>query len=342
MALTLGEIAAMLDVSLEGDPSVEITGVCGIEDAQAGELTFVANPKYAPLLATTRASAVLIGHGVPVEGPAALRADDPYLAFGRMLAHFAGGRGHHTGRHPNALVAPTAVVHETAALHAGVVIEADAVVEADCVLYPGVYVGAGTHVGAGSLLYSNVVLREHVYLGERAVLHSGVVIGACGASGASSEAASSLPGPAVRVEADVELGAHTTVDRGLTRPTVIGAGTKVDNLVHIGAEAVIGPACLIVAQVGIGAGALLGASVTVAGQATVLPGVQVGDRAIITAKAGVQSDVPDSGFYSGAPARPHEEQRLVYAALRRLPRSRQQILDLERRLRVLEGDDRDD
>ena len=336
MILTLGDIATMLDLELEGDPSVEITGVCGIEEAQPGEISFVANPKYALLLKSTKASAVIVGHGVAVAGVAALRSDDPYLSFGRLLAFYASNRAHHTGHHPNAVVAPSATVHDTAALHAGVVVEPDAVVDEGSILYPGVYVGAGSRIGAGSLLYSNVVIRENVHVGARAILHSGVVLGARATQGDVQPGAGGGAAVGVVVEDDVELGAHTTVDRGYAHPTTIGAGTKVDNLVHIGSEATIGPACLIVAQVGIAAGAVIGASVTLAGQATILPNVCVGDHAIVTAKAGVDEDVPGGELYSGAPARPHGEQRQVYAALRRLPRRRQQMLELERRLRALE------
>lgn len=337
MSLTLGEIATMLHTDLEGDPALEITGVSGIEDAGPGQITFVANPRYEALLETTQASAVIVGLRVRVSGPAVLRADDPYLAFGRLLAHFAAGAGHHSGRHPNALVAPSATVAPGAALHAGVVVEADAVVETDCVLYPGVYIGERSRIGAGSLLYPNVVVRRDVHVGPRAILHSGVVLGAFGTLASGSEPDTAPVGQAgVVLEADVELGAHTTVDRGVARPTAIGQGTKTDNLVHIGAEATVGPHCLIVAQVGIGPAAAIGAGVTLAGQATVLPRVRVGDGAIVTAKAGVTDDVPPGQLYSGTPARPHEEQRQVYAALRRLPRSRQQVLDLERRLRALE------
>ena len=326
----------MLQTELEGDPTLEITGVSGIEAAGPGEVTFVANVKYESLLQTTKASAVIVGHDVAVDGPAVLRADDPYLCFGRLLAHFT-AQPHHTGRHRNALVAPSATVAESAALHAGVVVEAGAQVEDDCVLYPGVYIGEHSRIGAGSLLYPNVVVRPRVHVGPRTILHSGVVLGASGSAVPAADPAAPLTdGPTVIVEADVELGAHTTVDRGEERPTTIGAGTKADNLVHIGSQAIVGPKCLLVAQVGIGAGAVIGASVTLAGQATVLPNVRVADGIIVTAKAGVEHDLLEAGLYSGTPAQPHEEARQIYGALRRLPRSRQLLLELERRLRTLE------
>ncbi len=339
MTLTLGEIATMLHTDLEGDPGMEIRGVCGLEDAGPGDITFLANLKYEPLLRTTKASAVIVGPDVPVAGPAILRAADPYLAFGRLLAHFAGEAGHHTGRHRNAVVAPTASVAASAALHAGVVVEADAVIEADCVLYPGVFIGAGSHIGTGALLYPNVVVRGRAHIGARCILHSGVVLGAVGAPPPGAADTDPAPaGPRIILEDDVELGAHTTVDSGVELPTTIGAGTKTDNLVHVGASVTIGPGCLVVAQVGIGPGATIGAGVTLAGQATVLPNVSVGDGAIVAAKAGVQDDLPGGRLYSGTPARPHEEQKQMYAAMRRLPRSRLRVQDLARRLRALEED----
>lgn len=336
MALTVGDIATILGAELEGDPAIEILGVCGIEEAGEGHITFVANPKYEPLLATTHASAVIVRPGVAVPGCAALRVADPYLAFSRLLTHFATDGHHHTGHHPAAVIHPDAQVDQAAAVHAGVVVEAGATVEAGAILYPGVCVGERSRIGANTLLYPNVVVRSDVTVGARCIMHSGVVVGAFG-NVAPAEAGPAAGGePAVVIEDDVELGAHTTVDRGVARPTRIGAGTKLDNLVQVGAESTIGPGCLIVAQVGIGGGATIGKGVTLAGQATIADGLTVGDGAIVTAKAFVEDDIEAGAMVSGTPARPHDEVRQVYAAIRRLPRNRHQLAELERRLRALE------
>jgi len=339
MILTLGDIADLLGATLEGDPAVEITGVGGIEEAGPGEVTFLANSKYLPAVAHTRASAIIIAPDVPIENRpeiAALRTKDPYLAFTQLLQHFAGRFPHHTGRHASARISPSAIVDPSAAIHAGVVIEDDAVVEAGAGLYSGVGNGEGSRVGEGSLIYPNVVIRPATRVGRRAILHNGVVLGAEAPPPPEAGRLLMRVRPSVVLEDDVEIGSHSTVDAGFEHATTIGAGTKIDNLVHIGAEVRIGAACLIVAQVGISAGAVLGNNVVVAGQTAILPNVRVGAGITIAAQSLVTQDLLEPGMYVGNPAQPRQSYMTMFIARQKLPGVRRTVAELERRVAELE------
>ncbi|HOX26509.1 MAG TPA: UDP-3-O-(3-hydroxymyristoyl)glucosamine N-acyltransferase [Candidatus Krumholzibacteria bacterium] len=333
--MRLRELAVQLDAELIGDGEVVITGAAGLEHAGAGDITFVARPALAGRLAGSPAAAVIVGPHQAPDRPA-LRVADPYRAFASLLARLATplDRLFPPGVHP------TAVVDRGAALGDGVSVGPHAVVGPGCRLGDRVRLGAhvvleaDVAIGESSVLYPHVVVRERCRLGQRVVLHPGCVIGADGFG--------YLPGPAglekipqigiVVVEDDVELGAGTCVDRATTGATVIGAGTKLDNLVQVGHNVRIGRHSVFSAQTGISGSCEIGDGVSMGGQVGLADHIKVGDGVKVGAKSGLHKDVPDGGVVFGYPALDAAESMRIAAALRRLPDLVRKVAQLERAL----------
>ena len=268
--MKLRDLAGSLDCVLEGDGEIEIVRVAGIQDAGPGDITFVANPKYEKLLATTTASAVILKRGgaAPLVrrgsgegGCAVLRADDPYLAFGRAVRLFAPDWRPSAGVSAHAAVASDVHIGQDVSVGAFVAIEAGASVGDRTVIYPNVTIGRGARIGSDSVIHSNLSIRERVIVGDRVILQNGVVLGGYGYGFVRLKDGTheKIPQTAlVVIEDDVELGANTCVDRGSIGDTVIGRGTKLDNLVHIAHNVRVGENSIIVAQVGIAGSAVIG------------------------------------------------------------------------------------
>ncbi len=335
LPVRLRDLARQLGAELLGDGEVMITGAAGLEHAGAGDITFLARPALAGRLAASRAAAVIIGPDLSADRPA-LRAADPYRAFATLLASLATplDRLFPRGVHP------TAVVADSAELGAGVCLGPGAVVSAGCRLGPQVRLGPhvvlepDVVVGAGSILYAHVVVRERCRLGDRVILHPGCVVGADGFG--------YLPGPAgmlkipqigvVVLEDDVELGAGTCIDRATTGTTVIGAGTKLDNLVQVGHNVHIGRHCVFSAQTGISGSCAIGDGVFMGGQVGLADHITIGQGARIGAKSGVHKDVDAGESMFGYPALEARESMRIAAALRRLPDLVKTVGRLERLL----------
>jgi UDP-3-O-[3-hydroxymyristoyl] glucosamine N-acyltransferase len=341
MEWTLKELAEFVGGTVAGDGAVRIRGVGGLRDAREGDITFLANPKYEPLLASTRASAVIVAPGVRAPIPA-LVAANPDLAFARVAERFNGAPPRPApGIHPSAVVAPDVRLGREVAVGAGAVVESGASIGDRTVLYPQVYVGHGAAIGSDCVLYPQVVVREKCVLGARVILHSGAVVGADG-FGYATEGGVHHKIPQVGivvVEDDVEIGANVTVDRARFGRTVIGRGTKIDNLVQIGHNVQIGEHCLIVAQAGISGSTRLGRGVVLGGQAGLAGHLEVGDGAAVTAQAGVSKNVPPGAVVSGEHAvdmRVHLRQMAALAklpeALAEIKRLRREVEDLRRKL----------
>jgi UDP-3-O-[3-hydroxymyristoyl] glucosamine N-acyltransferase len=342
MSKSLREIAEIVDGIVEGDESVRIEGVCGIKDAEPGQITFLANPKYLPMLSTTRASAVIVARDAPACDKNLIRTEHPYLAFTQVLKLFAVEAPKPSGIHPGAIIGENVALGEDVALHAGVILEDGCAVGDRSVLYPGVFVGAGARVGADCSIYPRVVIFDYTLVGNRVIIHSGAVIGSrprpltAGQAGADDGPAA---GTAI-VEDDVEIGAGVTIDCAREGATIIGQGTKIDNLVHIGSDSSVGCNCIIVAQATIGSHCKMGDGVTMAGQAGMIDGVTVGAGAIIAAKAGVMDDIGENQIVSGVPAYNHEQWLRTVTSAKRLPTMVKDIREFKRRLG--EMDDPDD
>lgn len=313
---TVKEIAEHLGADIVGDATVVLAGVAPIEEAQEGELTFVANPKYVGLIETCKASALISSPELKCDFEPRILSSNPYLAFTKAMALFTDARVR-----PRQGVAPTALVHERAyvapsvAVQDHVCIQAEAQIGEDCVLEPGVVIGKGAILGDNCYLEANAIVAEGCRLGRNCIIHAGTNIGGSGSEPGVAKAAHVVLGD------DIELGANVVVQGGdVERPTQLGPNCKVDNLVNIGQGCQIGPGCILVSQVTMGRDVTLGAGVTLAGQVTVMDNCNIGSGAMIGAKSLVDSDIPEGGRYWGIPARPHLEERRAQAMIHRIPK----------------------
>jgi UDP-3-O-[3-hydroxymyristoyl] glucosamine N-acyltransferase len=338
--VTLGELARRLECPVEGDAAIEIRRVAKIEEAGPGDLTFLANPKYASRLATTRASAVIM-NGDGLAAPCAvIRSGAPYLTFARAAVILSPPPlPPPAGVHPLAAVAADATVDPTASIGPFAVIASGAVVGARTIIHPHVVIGDGTLVGADCIIHAHVSIRERCIVGSRVILQNGAVIGSDGygfaqrADGTHEKIPQTAP---VVIEDDVEIGANTTIDRPALGETRIKAGTKIDNLVQIGHGVVLGKNVLLAAQVGIAGSTVVGDSVVFGGQVGVGGHLTIGDRAKAVGQSGITNSVDADQFVSGYPAIDNGEWRRSSAVFRKLPEMRKQLRALEERLRKLE------
>lgn len=337
--MTLGELARRLECPVEGDAAIEIRRVAKIEDAGPGDVTFLANPKYASKLAATKASAVIM-NGEAIGAPCAvIRSRSPYLTFARAAQALAPRTALAPGVHALAAVSPDAMVDATATVSAFAVIGPGARVGARTVIHPHVVIGDGTTIGADCLLHAHVSIRERCTIGDRVIVQNGAVIGSDGYGFAQRPDGSheKIPQTApVVIEDDVEIGANTTIDRPAVGETRIKAGTKIDNLVQIGHGVVLGRHVLLAAQVGIAGSTVLGDHVVLGGQVGVGGHLTIGDRAKAVGQSGITNSVEPEAFVSGYPAIENGEWRRSSAVFRKLPEMRRQLRALEERLQKLE------
>ena len=328
----LGDIATFLHARLEGDPSIEIGGVKPLSEAAEGELSFLANPKYVAQLATTRASAVLV-RSTDVETTAArLIVDDPYFSLVRVVRQWFAEVPGPAGVDPTASIDATAAIGRNVRIGAFVRVGANATIGDDVTLHDHVTVGPEAKIGAGSIIYPNVSIYHRCIVGARNILHSGVVIGADGYGFATYEGKHhKLPQIGiVRLGEDVEIGANSTIDRAALGETVIGDGTKIDNLVQIAHNVKIGKHCLIVSQAGIAGSTELGDYVVFGGQSGAAGHLKIGSGVQVAAQAAVMKDFAGPAKLGGSPARPLSEHLRVEAALRRLPELMKRMKKLDR------------
>ena len=338
MGKTLSEIAAFLQAAVVGDGAVEIRDIKGLDEAGEGDLTFLANPKYRKKIATTAASAILVSAPVEGTGKNFIVVKDPYAALARLLALFYPEERDFQGVSPAAFIGPGALVAEGATVYPGVYVGEGARVGRGTVLYPGVYVGHGASVGEDCTLYPNVTVYRRCLIGSRVILHAGVVVGSDG-FGFANPGIENRKVPQVgivQIDDDVEIQANTTIDRGTLGKTWIQRGAKIDNLVQIAHNVVIGENSIVVAQVGISGSTRLGKRVIIGGQAGLVGHIQIGDNVMIAARAGVNKDIPASRIMSGTPAIPHTDWLRLSAHIQRLPEMHKTVLELKKKIEELE------
>ena len=335
---TLGQLAEALGATLEGDPARPVGGVAPLESAGPNEVSFLLSRRYQRLAEETRAGAVVAPADATGLPGAVLRVASPQAALITLLGLFHPDPPHAPGIHPLALVAEGASVDESAAVGPFAVIETGATVGRRTRIGALTFVGTGSSVGDDTLLYPRVVIRDGVQVGSRVIIHPGAVVGADGFGYAfDGTAHRKIPQVGgVRIEDDVEIGANTTVDRGSLGDTVIGRGSKVDNLVQVGHNCDVGEDAILVAQVGISGSCRIGSRAILAGQVGVADHVTIGERAILVAQAGVPSDIPAGEVWGGTPSRPLAEARRIWAAERLLPELVRRVRTLEKRLEELE------
>jgi UDP-3-O-[3-hydroxymyristoyl] glucosamine N-acyltransferase len=321
--MNLGQIASALGARLEnGSPTTEITGVAGIEQAGPGQLTFVANPKYAAAARNTKASAVIVADDFPAVATAMLRSKNPYLTFARAIALFHPPSKYAPGTHPTAVIHPSANMGEGAHIGPYVVIGEDVEIGKNAVLLAHVVIYRGVKIGDNFLAHTHAVVREYCRLGNNVLLQNGVVIGADGFGFAKDDLGHwhKIPQPMpVIIEDDVEIQANSCIDRASVGETHIARGTKIDNLVQVGHGSHVGEHSLLAAQVGLAGSTEIGNKVILTGQVGVVGHCKVGDGAIVTPQSGVAGDVPAGAIVSGAPAIDHKLWLKVSALLSRLP-----------------------
>lgn len=337
--LTVGELADRIGAQLVGDPSGHVKGAAPLETAGSEEVSFLARRKYLPYLGGTRAAAVIVSRDLgelsdAPQGTALLWVDDAHLALSEALALI------YPEQPKQAEIAPTACIGEGVEMGRGVNIGPYAVVGAGSKVGDGVCVGAytaigeGCEVGAGTELKHHVTLYAGTIVGARCIIHSGARIGVDGFGYVYHEGAHRKVPQVGRciVEDEVEIGANTCIDRGSVGETRIGAGTKIDNLVHIAHNVRIGRDCVIVAQVGIAGSTTLGDGVTLAGQVGLVGHLNIGDGAIVAAQAGVSNDIPAGETWFGYPARPRTQVMRANAAFLKLPELMRRVRRIEERI----------
>jgi UDP-3-O-[3-hydroxymyristoyl] glucosamine N-acyltransferase len=336
---TLGQLAAALGAVLEGDAGRVVTGVAPLETAGPDDIAFVSDARHRRAAEASRAGAFVVPEDFGALSAPLLRCRSPRQALIDLLGLFHPPEPPVPGIHPTAVVADSARVDPTAAVGALSVVEAGARVGARARLHPLVYVGPGAEVGEDAVLHPHVVLREGVRVGRRVIVHAGAVIGADGFGYAwDGTAHRKIPQVGgVLIEDDVEIGANTTIDRATLGQTVVGRGTKIDNLVMVAHNVEIGEHCILAAQAGIAGSARLGRGVILLGQAGVADHVTIGDGAALGAQSGVSQDVAPGEKLFGTWARPLVEARRIWIAQARLPDLVRRVQALERRLDALEG-----
>jgi UDP-3-O-[3-hydroxymyristoyl] glucosamine N-acyltransferase len=324
--MRLDELAGRIDAQVVGDGSISIASVNTLEDARPGQVSFLANRRYAHQIETTRASAVIVGGGVTSDRVALLKTTDPYYAFSRAVVALHGYR-----KHPHEAIHPATHVHQTAEIGEGTTV------------YPGACIGPKVRIGRDCTIYPNVVMYDHVTIGDRVTVHAGAVIGVDGFGYATHKGEHhKIPQIGnVLIEDDVEIGANTVIERAALGTTVIGKGTKIDQLVVIGHGTRIGPHGMIVAQVGIAGSVTIGPHVTMAGQVGVAGHLKIGDNVTIAAQAGVMSDIPDQTIMMGTPAMANVRARRVYSIFTQLPELVDRLKKLEQQVGELAAGDED-
>ena len=321
--MKLAQLAESLKVRIDnGSPETEIHGVAGIEEAQPGQITFVANPKYASAARSTRASAVIVAEDFPAIPVTMLRSKNPYLSFARAVGLFYQPPRYEPGLHATAVIHPSAKLGANAHVGPYVTIDRDARIGSNAVLLAHCAIYAGATIGNNFFAHTHAIVREHCRIGNNVVLQNGVVVGGDGFGFAKDDSGRWYKivqsGPVV-IEDDVEIQANACVDRASVGETRIARGAKIDNLVQVGHGSSVGENSLLCAQAGLAGSTEIGKNVILAGQVGVAGHCKIGDGVVATAQSGIPNDVPAGSVVSGYPAIDNKLWLRCSAVFRRLP-----------------------
>lgn len=332
---TLAELAALVGGTVRGDASLTVQGAATLRDASATDISLVDQADKLHKLQGSAAAAVVVPSGLDGVPRPSIAVDNVHAAFATIVAHFRPVRASAArGIHPTAVISHTAQLGNNVSIGPGATIGDDCTLGDNVTIHAGAHLMAGCRVGRDTVIFPGAVLYEDTLVGERTLIHAGAVLGAYGFGYSQSEGKHVLSAQLGWVEMgnDVEVGAGATIDRGTYGPTVIGAGTKIDNQVQIGHNCRIGKHNLLCSQVGIAGSTSTGDYVVMGGQAGVRDHVHIGDRAILTAMAGITNDVPSGACMMGIPATPIREQHVKQAAWTKLPEMRIQFRELMRQV----------
>lgn len=339
MSISLATLAELIQGRLHGDPETPITGAATLAAVEAGQITLADCADKSSDLANCSASAAIVTADVPLGPLPAIVVEDVHAAFSQIVEHFRPRRIQKNPRiSEHAIIDPSAQIAEGVDIRPLAIIGEDVVIGRGSVVHSGAHILAGCVLGEEVTLFPNVILYDDTRIGDRSIIHAGAVLGAFGFGYRQNEGKHELSSQLgfVEIEDDVEVGACVTIDRGTYGPTVIGEGTKIDNLVQIAHNCRLGKHNLICSQVGIAGSTTTGDQVVMAGQVGVRDHVHIGTGAILCSKAGIPNDVGDGQVMFGAPAVPLRRQKLQMAAISKLPEMRRQFRAMQRQLAALE------
>ncbi len=335
--MKLYELKDLFPCEVIGNEEIEITGVSGISDAHEGDITFLSDRKWLKEIENNKATAVIVKEVIEGLQKPQVKTKNPQYAFAKLLAYFYVKPHPCKGVGKNAFVSESASVAQSATIYDFAYISDKATIGASSVLYPGVFVGEGSSIGEECLIYPNVTIREGVSIGNRVIIHPGAVIGADGFGYVFEEGAhQKIPQVGgVIIEDDVEIGANTTIDRATTANTVIGRGTKIDNLVQVAHNVQVGRNVIFVAQVGIAGSTRIGDGVIIGGQAAVADHANIEAGTMIVGQSGALGEVK-RGIYSGSPIQPHRDWLRSSVIFTKLPEMKKKLEELEKKIKSLE------
>ena len=333
--MKLSEIADLIGGRIAGDPEVDINGVSGIKDAQTGHITFVSDKRNLQYIFNSKASAVITKEEIKGSPASQLIVDNPYLAFAKTLEIFYKKPFKPIGISKESVIGSNMNFGADVSIFPMVCICDNVSIGNRAAIFPHVYIGDNVSIGDDSIIHPNVTIREDVKIGKKVIIHSGTVVGSDG-FGYVQDKKRHYKIPQVGgviIEDDVEIGANVTIDRATTGNTLIGSGTKIDNLVQIAHSVKIGKNCLIVAHVAIAGSTELGDGVVLAGQVGVRDHVKIGNGVMVGAQSGIGHDIPDGQAYSGSPAIPHKSWLRAQSIYTKLPEYIKRLQELERKLK---------
>ena len=339
MQKTLKEIAELIGGELTGDGSIQITGLDSIETAGTGDITF-ADEKHIEAAKNCAASAVIVPQNFIGELPTnSIKSAEPKVAFAKLMEIFKPQINISEGISSQAYIGNNTKISPTAKIMAFAYIDDGAEISDGAIIYPHTYIGQNAKIGADTIIYSSVTIREYCKVGARCVIHASAVIGADGFGFTTSKGVhTKVPQIGnVVIEDDVEIGAHVGIDRAAMGSTVIGHGTKIDNLVHIAHNCKIGANCLIVAQTGISGSTIVGDNVTFGGQVGTVGHIKIGGNSVYAARSGITKNMPEGVFCSGFPVQPHNDWLRLQVSLQKVPEMAKKIRQLEKKILQLEN-----
>jgi len=342
--MKVAEIARIVGGTVSGKKNAVITGIAGIKKARKGDITFVTNKKYENLIRGTRASAVVVSKDVDGFPVTLIQVDNPDLAFAKVADRFIPHKDYFgKGIHPSAFIGKNVKLGKEVSVCPNANLLDRCSIGDNTIICSGAYVGHEATVGANCLIYPNVVIRERVRIGNNCIIHSGTVIGSDGFGftmvGGKHQKIPQLG--TVEIGDDVEIGAGVTIDRARFDKTIIKKGTKIDNLVQIAHNVVIGENSIVISLTAVAGSTTIGKNSILAGQVGIDGHLTVGNNVVIASRAGVTKNVPDNVVISGFPAQSHDKELRQQVCLRRLPELMKRIHELEKRIEELEKKPKD-